>query len=74
MPQDSASSRILTLVFTDLVESTALKVTQGDVPAGELIARHRSHLVRIGAFRESLEQAGTIGLEDGRRATCSVAF
>lgn len=38
---------MLTLVFTDLVESTALKVTQGDAPAGALIARHRSHLTRI---------------------------
>ena len=47
MPEASASSRILTLVFTDLVESTALKATQGDAPAAELIARHRSHLVRI---------------------------
>jgi TolB-like protein/class 3 adenylate cyclase len=36
------SSRILTLVFTDLVDSTALKRQQGDQPVGELVDRHRA--------------------------------
>jgi adenylate cyclase len=35
------SSRILTLVFTDVVDSTAMKTRQGDQRAGELITRHR---------------------------------
>jgi len=39
------SSRILTLVFTDLADSTALKTRRGDQVVGELIERHRE-LVR----------------------------
>ncbi len=38
-------SRILTLVFTDLADSTALKTQHGDQAVGELIERHRE-LVR----------------------------
>jgi TolB-like protein/class 3 adenylate cyclase/Tfp pilus assembly protein PilF len=38
-------SRILTLVFTDLADSTALKTTRGDQEVGDLISRH-SALVR----------------------------
>ncbi len=38
-------SRILTLVFTDLADSTALKTQRGDRVVGELIERHRE-LVR----------------------------
>jgi eukaryotic-like serine/threonine-protein kinase len=41
MPSLSASSRVLTLLFTDLVGSTSLKAEKGDDVAGELIARHR---------------------------------
>ena len=37
-------SRILTLVFTDLADSTALKRQHGDQSVGELIARHRAHV------------------------------
>ena len=42
-------SRILTLVFTDLVDSTALKSQRGDQAVGELIARHRAHVRRLAA-------------------------
>ncbi len=40
----ASQSRILTLVFTDLADSTALKTQQGDQRVGELIARHREHV------------------------------
>src|SRR5678815_3629252 len=42
-------SRILTLVFTDLAESTGLKRKRGDQAVGELIARHRGHVRRLAA-------------------------
>jgi TolB-like protein/class 3 adenylate cyclase len=42
-------SRILTLVFTDLADSTALKTRRGDQAGGELIARHRTHVRRLAA-------------------------
>jgi TolB-like protein/class 3 adenylate cyclase len=41
------TSRILTLVFTDLVQSTALKTQQGDRVVGTLLARHRAHAERL---------------------------
>jgi TolB-like protein/class 3 adenylate cyclase/Flp pilus assembly protein TadD len=41
-PDAAGVSRILTLVFTDLADSTALKTQQGDQRVGELIARHRA--------------------------------
>jgi class 3 adenylate cyclase len=40
-------SRVLTLVFTDLVDSTALKTQRGDAAVGELIARHREIVTRL---------------------------
>ena len=40
---EAARSRLLTLVFTDLVGSTALKRERGDPAAGEPIARHQAH-------------------------------
>jgi len=40
----SGTSRILTLIFTDLADSTALKTQRGDQAVGELIARHRAHV------------------------------
>ena len=40
-------SRILTLVFTDLVDSTALKRRLGDRAVGELISRHRALVGRL---------------------------
>lgn len=42
MTEAAAQSRILTLVFTDLADSTALKTQHGDQRVGELIARHRA--------------------------------
>jgi TolB-like protein/class 3 adenylate cyclase/Flp pilus assembly protein TadD len=37
----------LTLVFTDLADSTALKTRSGDQAIAELIARHRAHVQRL---------------------------
>ena len=47
MPSASASSRVLILLFTDLVGSTSLKAEKGDDVAGELIARHRDHVKQL---------------------------
>lgn len=47
MSEDRRSSRLLTLVFTDIVDSTALKSTHGDFHAGDLLARDRGHVERI---------------------------
>ena len=44
-----ANSRILTLVFTDLADSTALKMARGDQAVGELIERHRAIVRRAAA-------------------------
>lgn len=41
------SSKVLTLVFTDLKGSTSLKAEKGDKAAGKLIARHREHVKRL---------------------------
>src|SRR5262249_30479171 len=40
-------SRILTLVFTDLADSTALKRQRGDQPVEELIGRHREQVRQL---------------------------
>ncbi len=42
-------SRILTLVFADLADSTALKTERGDQAVGALIARHRTLVPRLAA-------------------------
>ena len=47
MPEDHEKSRLLTLVFTDLVASTSLKSEKGDKTAGVLIARHRESITRL---------------------------
>lgn len=47
MTEAASHSRILTLVFTDLADSTALKMQQGDQRVGELIARHRAHVAEL---------------------------
>ena len=47
MPEATATSRILTLVFADLADSTALKTHHGDRAVGELITRHRAHVRRL---------------------------
>ena len=44
----AVKSSLLSLVFTDLVDSTALKAQLGDHKAGELIERHQD---RIRALR-----------------------
>ncbi len=44
---ESNTSRILTLAFADLADSTALKTQHGDQVVGELITRHRAHLSRL---------------------------
>ena len=49
MTDPAAISRILTLVFTDLADSTALKTQRGDQAVGELITRHRAHVRRLAA-------------------------
>lgn len=45
MAPEAESSRVLALVFTDLVESTGLKFRLGDQAAGKLVERHHE-LVR----------------------------
>ena len=40
-------SRVLTLVFTDLADSTALKTKHGDAVVGNLISRHRAHVTTL---------------------------
>jgi WD40 repeat protein/class 3 adenylate cyclase/tRNA A-37 threonylcarbamoyl transferase component Bud32 len=47
MTAAAETARTLSLVFTDLVGSTALKTEKGDRVAGELIARHRAHVERL---------------------------
>ena len=49
MTDAAGTSRILTLVFTDLADSTALKTRRGDQAVGELITRHRAHVRRLAA-------------------------
>ena len=49
MTDAAGISRILTLVFTDLSGSTALKTQRGDQAIVELIARHRTHVRRLAA-------------------------
>jgi adenylate cyclase len=47
VPEVPATSRILTLVFADLADSTALKTQRGDRAVGELVSRHRDHVRRL---------------------------
>jgi adenylate cyclase len=47
MTPTTARSRTLTLVFTDLADSTALKTEFGDRAVGDLIERHRSIVRRL---------------------------
>ncbi len=49
MTDAAGRSRILTLVFTDLVDSTALKQRQGDQAVGALIERHRALVRQLAA-------------------------
>ena len=52
MPTDNFSSKVLTLLFTDLEGSTTLKAQKGDDKASMLMARHRS-LIKTIAKEES---------------------
>ncbi len=47
--QSTQSSRVLTMVFTDLADSTALKAQRGDAVVSKLIARHREHVSELAA-------------------------
>ena len=47
MADSARVSRILTLVFTDLADSTALKRKRGDQAVEELIARHREQVRQL---------------------------
>ncbi len=47
MADSAGKSRVLTLVFTDLADSTALKTERGDVVVGDLISRHRDIVTRL---------------------------
>lgn len=49
MTDEVARSRTLTLVFTDLADSTALKIERGDQAVGDLIERHRAIVRRLAA-------------------------
>ncbi len=55
MSEASGVSRILTLVFADLADSTALKAQRGDQAVSELIARHRTHVRSL-----AIESSGRI--------------
>lgn len=47
MSASTSTSRVLSLVFTDLADSTALKAQLGDAVGGDLIGRHREHVTRL---------------------------
>ena len=49
------ASRVLTLVFTDLVDSTGLKRRLGDRDAGALIARHQAVVRRLASETQGRE-------------------
>ena len=49
MTDGAGSSTTLTLVFTDLADSTALKTARGDQAAGDLISRHRGLVRQLAA-------------------------
>ncbi len=48
----ASKARVLTLVFTDLAGSTALKSELGDRAVLGLIARHRAHIERLASLHE----------------------
>jgi class 3 adenylate cyclase/formylglycine-generating enzyme required for sulfatase activity/dienelactone hydrolase len=47
VPASAAKASLLCLVFTDLVDSTALKSRIGDASAGELLARYHEQVLRL---------------------------
>ena len=66
MTNAAGISRILTLVFTDLADSTALKTQRGDQEIGELIARHRALVRRLAA-----ESGGHVVMGGAARSTAT---
>ena len=60
------TSRILTLVFTDLADSTALKTQRGDQAVGELITRHRGteDLEAWSLYELALQSLDRLGSKD----------
>jgi class 3 adenylate cyclase len=66
----TVKSSLLSLVFTDLVDSTALKTQLGDGKTGALIARHQERvrgLIHELAGRE-IDVAGDVGRGARRRS------
>ena len=59
-------SRVLTLVFTDLADSTALKTARGDKAVRDLIREHEKHITRrLGmTVREFETQLVSLGLDN----------
>jgi TolB-like protein/class 3 adenylate cyclase/Tfp pilus assembly protein PilF len=49
MADSHPQSRVLTLVFTDLADSTALKSQHGDSAVDALVTRHQDHVTRLAA-------------------------
>ena len=47
MLEGAVQSRILTLVFADLADSTALKTQHGDQAVAVLVTRHRMHVTQL---------------------------
>ena len=47
MAGSTEQSKVLTLVFTDLADSTALKTERGDQAVGDMISQHRGHVTRL---------------------------
>jgi class 3 adenylate cyclase len=47
MAESVEKSKVLTLVFTDLVDSTALKTEHGDSAVNDLLSRHRNHVAKL---------------------------
>jgi class 3 adenylate cyclase/dienelactone hydrolase len=55
MNEDEPRSSLLCLVFTDLVDSTALKSRLGDVAAGQLMTRYHTDLLGLASKRGGRE-------------------
>ena len=55
MSADGARSSLLCLVFTDLVDSTALKSRLGDAAAGQLMARYHADVLGLASKRGGRE-------------------
>ena len=49
MTESDDRSRVLTLMFTDLADSTALKTEHGDAAVDALLTRHRGHVTQLAA-------------------------